>query len=138
MNVTCDACKTIFKVDDSRIPPEGIKVRCSKCQQVFLVRREASGDFLSELHDFERSLRDRMEEASSDTADEQPTPIGSDHLGAWANFLLFGWVMPGLQKQVLAPPLIDFLPAFFVPGRIQQLIHARFKKTQMDVGMKTQ
>jgi predicted Zn finger-like uncharacterized protein len=72
MNVTCDACKTVFKVDDSRIPSKGIRVRCSKCQHVFMVTREVSEDFLSELSDFEKSLGGPTDEAPADTIDEKP------------------------------------------------------------------
>jgi predicted Zn finger-like uncharacterized protein len=61
MIVTCDACETNFTVDESRIPSEGIKVRCSKCKHVFLVKKEAPEDFLSELDDFEKFHRDQMD-----------------------------------------------------------------------------
>ena len=62
MRVTCDACETVFTVDDSRIPPEGIKVRCSKCKHVFLVKRESPDELLSELEDFETFHREQMAE----------------------------------------------------------------------------
>ena len=39
MIVTCQQCGTKFKLDDDLIPPQGIKVRCSKCQHVFVVHR---------------------------------------------------------------------------------------------------
>ena len=73
MIVTCDACKTNFTVDESRIPPEGIKVRCSKCKHVFLVKKEAPEDFLSELDDFEKFHTDQM-----DTDGEEETFGGPD------------------------------------------------------------
>jgi len=72
MIVTCDACKTNFTVNDSQIPPKGIKVRCSKCKHVFMVRREAEEDFLSELHDFERFHKDQMEEEAAAGEEEPP------------------------------------------------------------------
>lgn len=37
MIVQCDACNAKFKLDDSKIKPTGVKVRCTKCQNVFLV-----------------------------------------------------------------------------------------------------
>jgi len=39
MIVTCDKCDTKFKLDDSKVTEKGIKVRCSKCQAVFLVKK---------------------------------------------------------------------------------------------------
>ncbi len=37
MNVTCEKCKTVFAIDDSLIKKEGTKLRCSKCQHLFIV-----------------------------------------------------------------------------------------------------
>lgn len=42
MIVTCTKCQAKFRVPDEKIGPRGAKVRCSKCQTVFLVRPEAS------------------------------------------------------------------------------------------------
>ena len=77
MIVTCDACKTNFTVDESRIPTEGIKVRCSKCKHVFLVKKKAPEEFLSELDDFEKFHRDQM-----DTGVGEETADGSEERAA--------------------------------------------------------
>jgi len=37
MIIECDQCNTKFRLDDSRISPNGVKVRCTKCQNVFIV-----------------------------------------------------------------------------------------------------
>ncbi len=37
MIVQCDACNAKFKLDDSKVKPTGVKVRCTKCQNVFVV-----------------------------------------------------------------------------------------------------
>jgi predicted Zn finger-like uncharacterized protein len=65
MIVTCDACNTNFTVDDSRIPAEGIKVRCSKCKHVFMVKKESPEDFLSDLEEFEKFHRDQFDDAGA-------------------------------------------------------------------------
>ncbi|HSN91285.1 MAG TPA: zinc-ribbon domain-containing protein [Anaeromyxobacteraceae bacterium] len=44
MIVTCTSCQSRFRVADEKIGPRGVKVRCSKCQTVFPVRREPEGD----------------------------------------------------------------------------------------------
>jgi predicted Zn finger-like uncharacterized protein len=56
MIITCASCMTKFNLDDSRIPPKGTKVRCSKCRHVFHVspahetKEEARyGDYHEEL-----------------------------------------------------------------------------------------
>jgi predicted Zn finger-like uncharacterized protein len=40
MIVVCSTCHARFKVADEKIGPRGAKVRCSKCQTVFLVHRD--------------------------------------------------------------------------------------------------
>ena len=40
MIVQCDHCNTRFKLDDAKIKPGGVKVRCSKCKEIFLVKKE--------------------------------------------------------------------------------------------------
>ena len=45
MIVTCASCLTKFKLDDSRIPAKGTKVRCSRCQHVFMVTPPAPESF---------------------------------------------------------------------------------------------
>ncbi len=37
MIIKCDKCQTSFKLPDEKIKPEGIKVRCSKCKNVFTI-----------------------------------------------------------------------------------------------------
>ncbi len=37
MIIECDQCSTRYRLDDSRISPNGVKVRCTKCQNVFIV-----------------------------------------------------------------------------------------------------
>src|ERR1039457_6710023 len=42
MIIQCEQCNTKFKLDDAKVPGKGIKVRCAKCKQVFMVQRETS------------------------------------------------------------------------------------------------
>lgn len=37
MIIECDQCNTKFRLDDSRVSPNGVKVRCTKCHNVFIV-----------------------------------------------------------------------------------------------------
>lgn len=39
MIVDCESCHTRFKLDESRIPATGAKVRCSRCKAAFIVQR---------------------------------------------------------------------------------------------------
>jgi predicted Zn finger-like uncharacterized protein len=40
MIIQCQNCQAKFRLDDSKIPGQGRKVRCSKCSHVFFVQRE--------------------------------------------------------------------------------------------------
>ena len=40
MILQCDQCHTKFRLDDSKLKPGGVKVRCSKCRHVFLAGAE--------------------------------------------------------------------------------------------------
>jgi len=44
MIVPCASCQTKFRVPDDKIGERPVKVRCSKCQSVFGVRRGANGE----------------------------------------------------------------------------------------------
>lgn len=41
MIIQCAQCKARFRLDDSKVNDAGIKVRCSKCKHIFVVKREA-------------------------------------------------------------------------------------------------
>lgn len=41
MILQCSKCKTRFRLDDSKLKPGGVKVRCSKCRNVFVAGGEA-------------------------------------------------------------------------------------------------
>jgi predicted Zn finger-like uncharacterized protein len=43
MEVRCDKCQARYRVDDARIGPQGLTMRCGKCQNTFKVTR-AAGD----------------------------------------------------------------------------------------------
>lgn len=44
MNITCQQCNTIFRLDEKLLKPAGSKVRCSQCRNVFLAYPPAPVD----------------------------------------------------------------------------------------------
>lgn len=44
MIITCPECLTKFNLDEEKIPQEGIKARCSRCQHIFPVAKPAPAD----------------------------------------------------------------------------------------------
>lgn len=43
MIVECDKCHAKFRLDDSKVTDRGVKVRCSKCKNVFTVTKQSAG-----------------------------------------------------------------------------------------------
>ncbi|MEX0912843.1 MAG: zinc-ribbon domain-containing protein [Gemmatimonadota bacterium] len=39
MNVSCPECHTVYRVDPSKVPEEGVRARCVRCPGEFAVRR---------------------------------------------------------------------------------------------------
>ena len=94
MIITCKECNSSFNVDDSLINETGSKVRCSKCDNIFVAYPHSSGDDLlldsneqlldsderSDLDDLDSSLDDLFsEDESSETATTQKD--ADDELG---------------------------------------------------------
>ncbi|MEM7674931.1 MAG: zinc-ribbon domain-containing protein, partial [Myxococcota bacterium] len=42
MNVTCPSCKTRYSVDDARVPPSGVTIKCPKCTHTFVAKPPAA------------------------------------------------------------------------------------------------
>ena len=41
MIVQCDQCQAKYRIDDAKVGEKGVKVRCTKCQNSFIVKKEA-------------------------------------------------------------------------------------------------
>ena len=44
VKVECDGCRSPYQIDERRIPPTGLKMRCPKCGKSILVNKPAGGD----------------------------------------------------------------------------------------------
>jgi len=42
--VECNSCQTRFQLDESRIPPQGIRVRCSRCKEAFFLKHPSASE----------------------------------------------------------------------------------------------
>jgi predicted Zn finger-like uncharacterized protein len=73
MIVQCEHCGTKYNIEDSKITPEGVKVRCSKCKHIFAVNPPSPApstegeDFLQDFESFERFHKDLMETPGLET-----------------------------------------------------------------------
>ena len=67
MIIQCEACKTKFRVGDDKIKPPGIKVRCSKCGEVFFFEYS-----LHDQHGIEAEINPFEEEKQEDFVADNP------------------------------------------------------------------
>ena len=74
MIVTCASCLTKFSLDDSKIPPQGAKVRCSRCQHVFQVVPPSPIDEET-VEDFESFAKSHEEVIAPGLKTKGPPPI---------------------------------------------------------------
>jgi predicted Zn finger-like uncharacterized protein len=77
MILQCDQCSTKFRLDDARLKPGGVKVRCSKCRHVFL----AGADFKQEESEFDAILSGLGAPVAGKSDAVAPGAVGSDVFG---------------------------------------------------------
>ena len=71
--VTCEQCATQFHLDDAKVPPGGVRVRCSRCKHAFFI---APGGEEPELGGVDRAAQDALD------AEAPPAPEPSEDLSA--------------------------------------------------------
>jgi len=122
MIVQCDLCGTKYNIEDSKITPQGVKVRCSKCKHIFSVKPPPATppsegeDFLQDFESFEKFHKDLMDTSAPETGpstDEespfergefdstfQDTGQGPPSEGpSMAEFPTEEWPSPSLEEQ---------------------------------------
>lgn len=78
MLVTCASCLTKFSLDESKIPPTGAKVRCSRCHHVFYVTSppETKEEIIENLESFAKYHEELMEPNQKEI--KRPSPSEED------------------------------------------------------------
>src|SRR5262245_41002986 len=71
MKIKCESCSAEYDLDESRIPPSGVQMKCPACLHQFLVKKPAAAATLQPV---------RKEIALSDVEDER-TPLPPDAPG---------------------------------------------------------
>lgn len=95
MIVICDKCNTKYKLDDATITEEGVKVRCSKCGNTFIVKKPKAEDIqkMGQFPDESQDAGSRMDIHSDlDRAiNETINTIASDQPGSPEAGTEFDW-----------------------------------------------
>ncbi len=105
MNVSCPSCQTKYSVDDSRVPPSGVTIKCPKCAHTFVAKREeavalpgtrssnpvplpgrkssavALPGAVAKKHGASDDLLDDLDLGLDDSGDNLPVPRGMDFPG---------------------------------------------------------
>ncbi|KAF0215256.1 MAG: hypothetical protein FD174_4195 [Geobacteraceae bacterium] len=77
MIVRCDQCSTKFRLDDSKVRDNGVKVRCSKCRHIFIVYKEVPHEE-SEFDAILGGLGSSLSEKRDDQGGEMPFPLSKE------------------------------------------------------------
>ncbi len=72
MIITCEQCSTKFKLDDARIPEDGVRVRCSRCQHAFFVKRPGTSWEEADEADSSDLFEREVEQTLTGEADDAP------------------------------------------------------------------
>ncbi|MGW8312920.1 MAG: DUF3426 domain-containing protein [Desulfuromonadales bacterium] len=73
MIIQCEACQTRFRLADEKVKPGGIKVRCSKCKEVFAVM-PPEPEPPEEKFDFDSFNMEKVTDESADTTETPAAP----------------------------------------------------------------
>lgn len=76
MIVQCEQCATRFRLDDAKVGEQGVKVRCSKCRFVFVVKKERL-DQVAEEPDFDALLSGLGRTSSIPATQELAAPMAT-------------------------------------------------------------
>ncbi len=113
MTITCENCNTRFVLDEARIPAQGARVRCSRCQHRFQVKPPPAQPSPAEI--VERAVEHSApfeagsgREPPPEPAAHAQEPDGGD--GALDN-PEFLFDEPGASSGALVPPPVEQEPA---------------------------
>jgi predicted Zn finger-like uncharacterized protein len=107
MILQCDQCSTKFRLDDAKLKPGGVKVRCSKCRHVFLAGAEPK----HEESEFDAILSGLGAPAPEKSGDAASAGAGADLAGF------------GFDEEFVAVPAASALPT--QPAAPDQLAPAK-------------
>ena len=79
MIVTCEQCATQFHLDDAKVPPGGVRVRCSRCKHAFFI--EPAGE-APELGGVDRAAQDALDAEAPPAPEPDRGPVRAGLRGA--------------------------------------------------------
>lgn len=100
MIITCASCLTKFNLDDSRISPKGVKVRCSRCKHVFYVvpPPETKEEVIEDFESFAKYHEELMTPGQKEVEAPAPEKVEKEERALEEEAFLFS-ERPSLQKE---------------------------------------
>ncbi len=97
MIIECEKCHAKYRIDDSKVTPQGVKVRCKKCQHIFVVKppEEEKGS-LEDLRIEELFREEEREEVKEEKAEEEEF--------SWGPAMAAEGTEAAQQKEPAPPP----------------------------------
>ena len=86
MDVRCEKCQTEYELDESKLKPGGVTVKCTTCGHMFKVRRQPTG------HVSSSPLPPQVDPAAFSTR----SIVALAYLvvfGSWVAFTAFAWLL---------------------------------------------
>ncbi|MEO8798126.1 MAG: zinc-ribbon domain-containing protein, partial [Polyangiaceae bacterium] len=79
--VDCESCKATYQVDDRRIPPTGLKMRCPKCGHTFLVKMDGGAAVVKPIQSAASPEAPKPAAAAAPSAPKSSPPEADDPFG---------------------------------------------------------
>lgn len=120
MNVRCESCETVYRVDPAKVPDNGVRARCERCDHLIWIagvdvdHSPAPADAAAELED--RAVA-ATEEGQADGTDPPWSPAAPTPSASIA--AEFGRDDPDTRARRLATALISDIKAYY-PDRWRQ------------------
>ena len=71
MKISCPSCQSMFALDDKRVPPSGLSIKCPKCTKPFSVQHPPPGEEGKVVHGVPLSATGAMRVPVQDTVVDQ-------------------------------------------------------------------
>jgi len=114
MRIQCPHCPAMYELDDGRVPPAGLSIKCPKCKSAFVVHRPADGSQMARTTAAKIPLPGTPKAAGQAKAKGNAIPLpGTPQAAARGAAPAKGTVvpLPGTQPQLKKAPAARPAPA---------------------------
>lgn len=133
MNIRCPNCQSLFRVDPARVPPGGIRARCSRCSTAFQVTLEGTAPAAAPPQPAaparEASAPAAAPASAATRAPEARATSRTESARATRGTPVFGTRDPHARAQRIARALVSDIVAYH-PRRREEALAAGSMRTE--------